>query len=878
MDPAAEEYTKRTERIKQLLSSYYGTEGGPAPESEASGDAAEGSSFSPGEVRSGGSAAMDSAAYSAERYVSQTLKSSSLAELMDQHRKMAKEIKNLDSDMQQLVYENYNKFIAATDTIRSMKSNIDGMGNEMEKLKTVMDGVSEKSNVVNLKLQRRRDHIEELNKVQGVLRKLQAVFDLPKKMRAALEQDILDSAVSFYAEALPLLKKHGNRGAFRTVATESDAVAKEISQVLKKRLAERKDDTEQCVLLLRKLGEPDDTLQDKYLQGRSYRLRRILKEASAVVESMAAAANGEAVPEVLLKKIENLTSWGFADKTPPSLKVFIRSFDERVINAMMETVVNVTTIFLQNDPSPQKRRPLVQLARDVFQEYLKLVKRAVATAATTAVHCAARVKEAAEDFELALDGASLKFSSDWGADTLAQALSLIATDLGILEKHLPELSLKDQGVEVVEHAVKYHMQVCFSSLNNRVINVVTLIRDRLNDPGQAGEASTGQYLRRAFAFASDLLQRGLSALLQGLRVYENHSRLLATWHNSFVDLVQGQLQHFFLSLLSNFLDVTSIKYDGQATLHNALRTSSCLITDDQVFSALSEALAVHNPLSPSAGSGSSLSPRVGSTDPPKSGLVLLLVKLCIYMEQQSLPFVMETIASVFTSRSGLRGEDAPPAFVAGEVARRLTTASNALLAAYVELHGRQLSLIVRRSVAASNWLHHKEPRGQRTVCDVILERLTRAEQEVLQLVDQTGHRTGPDTKYNKPAGKDWDQSLALETGNVERNVAKLFRGKVKIFGNVQFTQSNLLAAIAGVGLKSLVECIRLQTLGRAGLQQLQLDCHYLRPLLRRFTGGPSSAVVEQLLGEVVSAGVERSSDPQLLEPAVMDRILSSCDG
>ena len=31
-------------------------------------------------------------------------------------------------------------------------------------------------------------------------------------------------------------------------------------QVLKRRLTERKDDTEQCVLLLRKLGEEDDTL------------------------------------------------------------------------------------------------------------------------------------------------------------------------------------------------------------------------------------------------------------------------------------------------------------------------------------------------------------------------------------------------------------------------------------------------------------------------------------------------------------------------------------------------------------------------------------------------------------------------------------------
>ena len=40
--------------------------------------------------------------------------------------------------MQMLVYENYNKFISATDTIRSMKSNVDGMDSNMSELKTVI--------------------------------------------------------------------------------------------------------------------------------------------------------------------------------------------------------------------------------------------------------------------------------------------------------------------------------------------------------------------------------------------------------------------------------------------------------------------------------------------------------------------------------------------------------------------------------------------------------------------------------------------------------------------------------------------------------------------------------------------------------------------
>lgn len=43
---------------------------------------------------------------------------SSLEGLLQRHVEMAAEIKNLDTDLQMLVYENYSKFISATDTIK----------------------------------------------------------------------------------------------------------------------------------------------------------------------------------------------------------------------------------------------------------------------------------------------------------------------------------------------------------------------------------------------------------------------------------------------------------------------------------------------------------------------------------------------------------------------------------------------------------------------------------------------------------------------------------------------------------------------------------------------------------------------------------------
>lgn len=66
-------------------------------------------------------------------------------------------MKKLDSDMQMLVYENYNKFISATDTIRKMAQNVEGMETEMADLGSSVDRISESSAKVNAALEGKCD-------------------------------------------------------------------------------------------------------------------------------------------------------------------------------------------------------------------------------------------------------------------------------------------------------------------------------------------------------------------------------------------------------------------------------------------------------------------------------------------------------------------------------------------------------------------------------------------------------------------------------------------------------------------------------------------------------------------------------------------------
>jgi vacuolar protein sorting-associated protein 51 len=103
---------------------------------------------------------------------------SNLEVLLQKHVQMAAEIKNLDTDLQMLVYENYNKFISATDTIKRMKSNILGMETNMEQLLAKITSVQSKSDSVNTSLFEKREHIEKLHRSRNLLRKVQVRYCL----------------------------------------------------------------------------------------------------------------------------------------------------------------------------------------------------------------------------------------------------------------------------------------------------------------------------------------------------------------------------------------------------------------------------------------------------------------------------------------------------------------------------------------------------------------------------------------------------------------------------------------------------------------------------------------------------------------------------
>ncbi|RHY44039.1 hypothetical protein DYB38_009290, partial [Aphanomyces astaci] len=131
------------------------------------------------------------------------LESMGMDELLRRDDQMIKEIKELDTNMQMLVYENYNKFISATDTIRKMKVQyipsvsfvlVDSMGKITVQSENVSNALAPfRSKVrtlvvtINVMLTQGCIQVEKLVGVRRLLKRLEFIFQLPQRLKSAMK-------------------------------------------------------------------------------------------------------------------------------------------------------------------------------------------------------------------------------------------------------------------------------------------------------------------------------------------------------------------------------------------------------------------------------------------------------------------------------------------------------------------------------------------------------------------------------------------------------------------------------------------------------------------------------------------------------------------
>ena len=209
--------------VRSIFASYYGIE----PEQQQQqhhGRSGNGS---------GGVAAatdINSVHFDADAYAHALLQNAPIEELLSRDTKMTHEIRALDSDMQMLVYENYNKFISATETIKRMKSNVDAMDGDMETVRVKIEAITKSALQLDESLAPTNVKIDKLTRVRRVLERLEFLSELPEKLASMIHREDYQRAVQLYRRTIHVLTQHSQVLSFRKIKERTEAMMADLRE------------------------------------------------------------------------------------------------------------------------------------------------------------------------------------------------------------------------------------------------------------------------------------------------------------------------------------------------------------------------------------------------------------------------------------------------------------------------------------------------------------------------------------------------------------------------------------------------------------------------------------------------------------------------
>ncbi|XP_056140923.1 vacuolar protein sorting-associated protein 51 homolog isoform X2 [Lampris incognitus] len=680
-DPAsADSGPSRKRRVHGMLKLYYGlNEEGKAADQPESLDPCDinGPHFDP------------------EMYLNKLRRECSLGELMDQESCMVKQIRSLDSDMQTLVYENYNKFISATDTIRKMKNDFKKMEDEMDCLSANMAAITEFSACISGTLQDQHTQITKLSGVHTLLRKLQFLFELPARLNKCLELQAYAQAVCSYRRARCVLQQYSHLPSFKGIQDDCHAIMDKLAQELRMKFRDggsSAKDLSECVELLLQLDEPAEELCDKFLSHARSRLEADLHGLEAeITPHLSAVTDGSSGSA---RRLSSLAVTGSpTDSSPkssvllsPSSKTDILEFIDRGCNEFVSSLCLVITSYqelfvnrsqtgeLASKNIPQMANGKLQaFVDDLAARYFSLVER--------------RIQE-----EKGVGDNSL----------LVRALDRFHRRLQAVAKLLPGSSVPSQGTEIVMRAANERVKQYLSALQSFYLDSLTDVRQALAAPRLTVASASGS--------ATGAHHGGPSS---GRDAPTSLPELLYSLSTSVVNQIKSVLASVHLFTAKDITFSNKPYFKGEFCSQG--------VRESLVVNFIKFVCQSSRQFCESAGD------KGGSTPP---ALLLLLSRLCLDYETSTISYIL-----TLTDEQFLVQHHSPVTAVT-TLCAEAREAAQKLLNHYVKVQGLIISQMLRKSVETRDWVNTIEPRNVRAVMKRVVEDTTSIDVQVGLLYEE----------------------------------------------------------------------------------------------------------------------------------------------
>eukprot|EP00531_Pseudo-nitzschia_arenysensis_P000542 CAMPEP_0116132144 /NCGR_PEP_ID=MMETSP0329-20121206/9391_1 /TAXON_ID=697910 /ORGANISM="Pseudo-nitzschia arenysensis, Strain B593" /LENGTH=1063 /DNA_ID=CAMNT_0003626639 /DNA_START=34 /DNA_END=3221 /DNA_ORIENTATION=- len=153
---------------------------------------------------------LDSVHFDAPKHTERYVLKSSVRPLLETEESLACQVRTLDSSMQTLVYENYSRFIEATDAVRNIGVNVQCNAGNLKKLSSSVVEAGETAREVETSCGKLRDQVVEKLRTKRLLQRLETLLKLPSTLRESIGDGRYRWATKSYLKAYAILNKQSD--------------------------------------------------------------------------------------------------------------------------------------------------------------------------------------------------------------------------------------------------------------------------------------------------------------------------------------------------------------------------------------------------------------------------------------------------------------------------------------------------------------------------------------------------------------------------------------------------------------------------------------------------------------------------------------------
>jgi len=785
---------------------------------------------------------IDSSAFDCDLKYRDLLKNFHLKDLVKSEKGLKVKITQLDGNMKTLVYENYSKFIAATDTIREMQTNTDSMEDEMNSLKEKMEKIEEASETINKVIGPRRGRIEELTGISRLLKKREFLFQLPARLERCVEIGALNQTVEYYTKTVGILKKYSHMSSFDAILKECQGIMDRVTVMLRTTvgsISSTSSEAAEAVTMLLKLKYPRSSLWPLFLKSRAAALESALptpaerdekKEDQQKMEGKEEEEESQNEEKKKKEEEEEKDIWDEED-----MLKFVSDVNMSFLGSFLEMAQTFRQLFVSiEDSSPEDisergkaEAALEERSKVLFNSFFTLIRN--------------------------------RISDSRNPSEIKGALEIVYRNMKNINAAFSNLGISDKSNAAIRETIHQHIEKNYVRLQRKAESYMREMDLALSEIWEKREKNSGQKALLSDSANGEEEEEGeereegeqKKKKKKDMKMKrKSQSVLIGTLNPSstsiLYDIIDAAYQltlsdiRDFITHLIPFLDYeTGMEKEVLGRHKQSVFLKICLRIQ-QLFLCMNE-LAWNKA-------------QQAGADPDmrlvRSSYLLCLAQFCATFQTLGIQNVQRLLRE-------LPHEADEPQLHSAALADRLLECTNELLRQYVCSQAMRLSTMIRKTVDTPDWMFTKEPRTVRPVLDMIFDEF--------EIIDAEIRHVFPKNSLSEEELKRFPMEVHEQA--TSRVNQKSFGRKLEL--SICMDRQSILTGITHLFLKSFVEAVRLRTFGRCGYQQMQLDLAFTAAIIGSYIG---PGKVGELTDEVLLSVAERCLEPEPLAFAVVEQI------